>query len=345
GALLGILPSAGHKRHRQILASWTSANHGLPEVDWRRLIVTTGGQHALNLALRSLTEPGDTVLIEASTFFGFRTAAEHHRVNLHPVRIDRQGMDPESLEAAIRQTGARIVYLQPTLHNPTTRSMPPARRREIAAIIRQHGLTLIEGDVYGALARHGALREKLPLPIPIATLIPERTWFISSMGKVVASGLRVGLLIVPDRDATETVNLKMRADCYASSPVGTELIVRMISDGTTIHLIDEIVHQATQRTKLACEALSPWIEKPSYSSSLHIWMPMPELDAERLYGCALRNDIILTPPAAFSFGTPGPTGIRLCLNGPASTEHLTKALDVIVSTMRHTPTSRTHSII
>lgn len=341
-SLLGMVPTAGLDRHRKVLAGWVRDRHGIAGTHWEQLLVTTGAQHALSLALRSTRSGSEPVLVEETTFFGFRAAAEQLGIPLVPIAMDRDGAFPAALADAARRSGAKVVYLQPTLHNPTTRIMPTARRAAIADVLRDRNLTLIEGDVYGALARYDAGGR---MPDPIANLVPERTWFVSGLSKSIAPGLRVGMLLAPDAAGIERAAAHFRADSYSAGAIGPAIGVRMIENGSAIRLLDDIVRHASARTTLACDLLSPWIEKPRTLATLHVWLPRPELEAERLYSHAMREGILLTPPAALSTADGSPTGIRLCLNGPRSMTALEHALGVITQALRTTPTSATRNIV
>ncbi|MFX8653073.1 aminotransferase class I/II-fold pyridoxal phosphate-dependent enzyme, partial [Acinetobacter baumannii] len=67
------------------------------------------------------------------------------------ISVDARGMVPAALDEVARRKDARLVVLQPTVHNPTAAQMDLERRREIVAVARAHDLTLIEDDVYGQL--------------------------------------------------------------------------------------------------------------------------------------------------------------------------------------------------
>src|SRR5205085_1562946 len=102
---------------------------------------------------------------------------------LKGVATDREGMRPDVLDRAAVETGARVVFVQPTIHNPTCTTMSEARRREIVAVARRRNLLIVEDDVYGLLPERR--------PPPIAALAPERTIYITSGSKALAQGVRV----------------------------------------------------------------------------------------------------------------------------------------------------------
>ena len=112
-------------------------------------------------------------------------------LRLRGVALDDEGVLPDALDAACRSEPARLLVLNPTIHNPTTATMSAERCRAIAALAREHDLIVVEDDVYGRLPE-----QRAP---PIAALAPERTIYITSASKSMAPGLRLGMLLCPQR--------------------------------------------------------------------------------------------------------------------------------------------------
>jgi DNA-binding transcriptional MocR family regulator len=133
---LGYAPPAGMEAHRRAGAAWLARTSGLEQPDWRRILVCPGAQAALSLTLARLCRPGDTLLAEAGSFYGLRNLADYAGYRVRGVAMDGEGLDPEALERAVRETGARALYTIPTLQNPTGRSMGRMRRAEIAGGVR-----------------------------------------------------------------------------------------------------------------------------------------------------------------------------------------------------------------
>jgi DNA-binding transcriptional MocR family regulator len=309
---LSVAPHAGVEWHRQTLANWLRRAARFEGIDWRRLLITTGAQHAMSLVVSTLCRPGDVVLVEAATFNGFRALAEHHGLRCVGVAMDGEGIAPDALETAIASTGSRLLYLMPTLQNPTTRTMSRGRREEIVRIARAHDLTLIEDDIYAPLAfTLGARQSGL---VPLASLAPERTCYVSSASKALAMGLRVGVLVAPDTARFEAFSRTMRADCYAASSLAALLVCQLIKDGVADEVREAVAQEAANRMTLARRMLGEAIAPPSFPTSLHAWLPMPELHAERVANRALRRGVVLTPPSSFLVDGELESGLRLCLN-------------------------------
>lgn len=150
--------------------------------------VTNGSQEGIFLAAQALADPGDVVLVEQPTYLAAIQSFTMTGARLVPVATDSSGVLPDALEAAIREHHPAFVYLIPTFQNPTGRTMPLGRRREVARILVRTDTPLLEDDPYGELRYEGD-----PVP-PIASLegMAGRTLLLNSASKTMAPGLRIG---------------------------------------------------------------------------------------------------------------------------------------------------------
>ncbi len=327
---LSYPPPAGVTAHRRAGAGWLARSAGIVDVDWKRLLVCEGGQHALALAFSSLCRPGDTVMTEAATFFGVKALAEQLGLHLLGLKMDDQGLLPDALDRAAAG-GAKILYTIPTLQNPTGRVMGAKRRGEIAKIARERNLTLVEDDVYAPFAQGDGL------PPPIATLVPERTFYTASLSKIIAPGLRCGYLLVPDEDRLERVIRTVRAYSYAPAGFGALIATQWIEDGTADEIATSVRREIVTRAKLTGQILGKAIEGPHVSGAPHVWLPMSELTAERVAGRALREGVSVTPPSAPIVDAREMAGLRLCIGAPADLAALERGLRVVESALSDAP--------
>jgi DNA-binding transcriptional MocR family regulator len=222
-SMLVYSPSAGEDDHRRAMADWLARTTPL-KPDWRNLAVTAGGQQAVALALGSLASSGDAILTEAGTYYGLRTLAEHAGYRLKGLQLDQEGLVPDALDRAAAATGARVLYITPTLHNPTGRTMSLKRREEIVRVARARDLWIVEDDVYALYAGKTVT--------PIAALAPERTLYVSSLSKSLSAGLRVGILLTPGGEHLERVLRALRATAYSAPALGPAVGAQWIEDGT-----------------------------------------------------------------------------------------------------------------
>lgn len=329
-----IPPQPGLDRHRQAGADWLNRWANLRDVDWRRILITNGAQHGMSLGLDAICRPGETILTDAVTFHGASAIADHRGFTVIGVSMDGEGLIPDALEDAVLRSGARVVYIQPTLQNPTARSMSLERREAIVRIARRHDLWLLECDVYSPLARAGAARRGETVEIvPIASLAPERTIYAGSVSKSFGAGLRVGFLVAPNDAIFDRLCLGMRAGIYSTGTLGPLVATEWIADGSADEILREVAGEAEHRATLALRTLGNAVEQPSYPATLHLWLPMSELAAERTAGRLLRQGIIVTPPSSFTIAGELASGLRLCLGSLPDQVSLDRTLGIVASAL------------
>jgi DNA-binding transcriptional MocR family regulator len=322
---LAYAPLAGLETQRRAGAAWLARSGKLEGVDWTRLICCAGAQQGLALALGALARPGDTVLCEASTYQGVKAIAEYGGLRLRGLAMDAEGVRPDALEAAARD-GARVAALLPTLQNPTGRIMSLRRREEIVAVARKHDLWLVEDDIYAVYAGPNH-------PPPLAVLAPERVFHVSGVSKSLAPGLRAGYLVAPPGEHLDRVLRAARALTYAPPALGGLIATQWIEDGTADLIAAAGVAETTTRLAMALEILGSAAEPPASPAAPHLWLPMGELEAERLAGRALREGVEVTPPGA-PVVTPGQeTGVRICLGPATDLAELEKGLRVVAAAL------------
>lgn len=321
--LLGYPAPEGGLAVREAIAGWMRRHGGFTAVDPRRLVLTIGARHGLVLALEETCDPGDTLLMEELTFHGFRLGVLAHGVRPAAVAVDDEGMRPDALEDAVHRTGARIAYVQPTLHNPTTGTMSMARREAIVEVARRLDLTLIEGDVYAAMGWQGG--EALPA---LAELAPERVLHAGGMGKVLGPGLRIGWLLAPD-EATHlrlTESIQLATDGLA--PLLPAIVAGWMADGTADGLLDTLAASMRDRNMLAREILGGALRT---NGGMHAWLPRD--DADDVYERARAAGVLVTPPVPFNAEGGIGRGLRVCLGaeeGPARLEQGLAALAAVL---------------
>lgn len=317
---------AGHERHREAFAHWLTWQGVQASRD--TVLLSHGAQHAISLALLAASGPGAIVCTEAVTYSGALTAIRLNRQTAQPIAVDRYGMLPGALDralgAAVRTTQARpIVYVTPTLHNPTGATMSPARRVEIVRVCREHDAVIIEDDVYSLFRPRGT--------VPLQSLAPERTWYVNSFSKSLSPSLRLGVLVIPKGEG-EQVRLGLEASTAAVSPIIAELVAGWIADGTVGNVGLAMRAEAEERLQVAERIIGSHIERLP-ESGFHVWLPMARASAQLVLVEAARAGVLVTAPSTLETERePERSGIRLCL-GAASPEQLERALQALTTVL------------
>ncbi|MBY6135258.1 PLP-dependent aminotransferase family protein [Nocardioides marinus] len=309
--LLRYQSVTGSPQDREVLCDWLQAN-GLPCAP-ERLALTPGAHAALYAILTVLCEPGSVVLCEDVTYPGLRAIAAQLGVQLVGLPGDGDGIDPQALETAIRSHWPAALYLNPTLHNPTTRTMPLTRRQQVAAVLAEHDLPLIEDDAYCLVAT--------PPPTPISTLVPELGWHIAGLSKCLGAGLRLACTTVPQQSQMGRFSQALRALHVMVSPLTLALLTRWIEDGTATELQAHLREAARARQALAAEILSPGapqgVATRSDPLAFNLWLSLPPgTSRAEVMGRMATRQIGILPSDAFTVSGPPPEALRVCLGGP-----------------------------
>jgi DNA-binding transcriptional MocR family regulator len=331
GSLLGYQDNAGMALHRQAGASWVSQR--VPDADPSAVVVTSGVQHAISVLLSALTAQGDIVLTEALTYPAFRSAAEHLKIGVRGLDMDQEGIRVDAFRRACR-AGARLLYLTPTLHNPTTLSMPPARRSAIARVAREFGVRIIEDDVYGILVDDA--------PAPLATHAPELTYFLSSLTKAVAGGLRIGYVLCPTPADADRIAGGVRVTTWAAPPLMAQIASRWVRSRIAREILRANRAEAARRQAIATRLLSSYAwhaERFAY----HGWLHLPSgWTTSEFVAQARKARVAVTPGDAFAVsGRCEPPAVRLSLTATADRDVLADALDRIVRLLELGPRAST----
>ncbi|MSP74583.1 MAG: PLP-dependent aminotransferase family protein [Rhodospirillaceae bacterium] len=310
--------AGGSEADRGVAADWLRRRVRTAEAS--RLVVFPGTQTALMALLLALTKPGDVVLTDRLTYPGFKAAAAALGVRLVGVPSDGEGMIPEALDEACRRHAPKAVYLIPTIHNPTTLTLGPARREQLAAAIRRHDLMLFEDDAYGCLD---------PRAQPIATLIPERSYLAVSLSKCIAPGLRVSFLLVPDRAATAQLGNALRTVAQMPVPLTVALVMRWLADGSADAIIAAIAAEAAARQKLAAKALSGQTYA-AHPKGHHVWLSLPPTWTRAEFAAHVqRLGLAVVTSDSFSVDGDPEHAIRIALGAARNRSDLVGALDVL----------------
>lgn len=323
-------PAAGFISHRAAGAAWI-ARAGM-EVSPDSILICNGAQQALAMALGSLLPPGDRLLTETVTYSGAKALASLNSLELQGVAMDEHGMIPEALERAVAETEARVVYMQPTVHNPTTATMPEERRRRIAEIIRRNDMTLIEDD-----AACSALTDRPP---PISALIPERSCYITGVAKALSPALRVGFASAPPEILGLMQNM-FHANVLGASPLMAELVSQMISSGVAQEICSRNLEESAHLNRVATRVLKGH-DLRSHPGCFYLWLMLPrQWSAEEFAAAARADGVSVVPADNFLASRESPVhAVRVSLNPSFNPDVLLKGLDVLNRLLMNNPRLR-----
>jgi DNA-binding transcriptional MocR family regulator len=326
-SLLNYQPHVGAPNHRAAGATWINRSQ-LPATP-DRVIVTCGGKHSMLVALAAVAKSGDVVVTEALSWPGIKTVAAFLGFSLKAVALDEHGIIPASFEASCRSFRPKALYCTPTAQNPTTAVMPEARRREIVDIARAHDVAIVEDEVYGPLVDSA--------PVTLAALAPERGFYLTSLSKALAPGLRIGYVLAPVAKVAAVAS-GVRATTIMASPLLAEVGARWIGDGT----VERLIAWQRDEVKARLDILKIVLAGHSVRSTpyaMHAWLELPQpWTAAELVEDARRRGVSLSTTQTFVVEGETPAAVRLALCGPSTQQRLEQGLvataDILASGSR-----------
>lgn len=325
--LLRYQSFGGSPEAKQAASGWLGSR-GLT-APLARLFVTPGAHAALVSLLGVLARPGEVVLSEAITYPGVRSIAAQLGIRLVGLKMDGDGIDPEALALACKEFQPKALYLNPTLQNPTTRTIPLARRLAVADIAKRFKLPIIEDDAYCFIPTEP--------PVPFAALVPDLTWYIAGLSKCLGAGLRCAYVLAPDARSAWPFVAVARAASVMASPLTVALATRWIEDGTAEAILQFVRQEAVARQAIASEILSAhtFCSDPL---SFNLWLELPAPWTRSAFvGQMQSKGIGIVPSDAFTAAGTPPEAVRVCLGGPTKRPELRAALEFMAHALAESP--------
>lgn len=285
------VPATGTPAAREAVAGLLGGPGWRPAQE--RVLFAGNARQAIAGALASLVRPGGRVGVEALTYPLVKEIAARIGITLVPLAMDEEGLRADGLVAAHRAAPLSAVYVQPTLHNPTSVTMGDGRRRELAGALRELDLPVVEDRIWSFL-RDGQVG-----PTPLASYAPERTYLVDGLSKRVAPGLTVGFLVVP-RGRVGTVAEALRSGGWTAGRFALEAAVRWIGDGTVERLVAAKRADARARQRLVEEWLGEFAVRADPYAYYIWWELPPPWRADTFTAAVAARGVALTPGRAFA---------------------------------------------
>ena len=194
-------------------------------------------------------------------------------------------------------------------------------------------MLLLEDDAYGPLEPHA---------VPIASFIPERTYFAASLSKCIAPGLRVSFLMTPDHASAKLLAATLRASVQMPTSLMVALVTRWLQDGSADAIIRAIRAEAVARQKLAAGVLGQYTYS-AHPNGHHIWMPLPgNWTAGDFASRVRRQGLAIITASSFSIDNAPHHSARLSLGAASSRSELVRALEVVATTLKSSVARTSH---
>lgn len=258
------------------------------------ILITSGAQQALHLVVQCLLKPGDAVAIEDPSYsFNlpiFKTAG----IKPYYLSVDKDGINPDELLDLHKKHRIKMIFLNPSFQNPTGTLLSEKKRKAILDISSEHGIPVVEDDPYSLTSFSGK---------EITTLksmdVHGNVLYISSLSKIVASGLRIGWIIGPKPVIERLSDAKQQIDFGHAS--FTQWIANDFLESDSFHLhIKRLVKELEKRRDQIVTSLNFFlkdqVEFDIPQGGIHIWCKVKkDFNEIQLLEESIKKGVIYVP--------------------------------------------------
>jgi DNA-binding transcriptional MocR family regulator len=259
-----------------------------------QVVLVQGASQGLELSIRLLTRPGDSVLVDDPCYPYLLEMLRWHGVK--PVGIPRtaSGPDIEALNAIALTARPRVFFTNTTLHNPTGTTTSPAAAHAVLSAADRYDFTIVEDDISSELA-----------PVRTANLASldglRRVVYVSSFSKAIAPNLRVGYVIARDESVQTLLRLKTIAS-LSSSELSEQLVLSILTAGRHRTHLERLRQRLAAAQEKVSRRLTQAGARLSHrtDSGMFLWAQLPSpLDSRTIMQHAKAKGILLAPGELF----------------------------------------------
>jgi len=301
----------GNATLRQQLVSFCQQRGMTTRAD--NLLITSGSQQALDLLIRSLADDGDVFVVERPTYLATLQILSLTGATVASVGGDADGMKVDELEALLKTTRIKGVYLVPTFGNPSGTTLSAERREKLVKLAAEYDFVIIEDDPYGAISftdRH----EKTLLQIATEQGLEQHVIYTSTFSKILAPGLRIGWIVLPEWMKQKVAIIKQATDLHANS-----FTQALTASYLTLDRLDQQIELIRAAYKQKCltlsrllnEELGEYIEFNQPEGGMFLWASFREpFDTTAWLAKTLEKGVVYVPGEFFFSDNPDKRTLR-----------------------------------
>ncbi|MGV3083465.1 aminotransferase-like domain-containing protein [Enterococcus dispar] len=263
------------------------------------LLITAGSTQGISLILQTLLQPGDVIATEDPSFLFALPLFQSLGLRLEGIPTDQEGIMPSELEKQILTKKVKILYLNPTFQNPTSRCLSYERRLKIIEICRKYYVPIIEDDVFGELA--------FTAPIPkLKEIAPEQVLYLGSLSKIFGPNIKIGWLLAPKNLIRSLANTKKLLD--SETNLFTQILANFALNNANYDLQHtQLLNTLKKRSHLLCETFAPF-QKDWYfteiKGGLYYWFTWQHQNLSRKdWQLFFPENLLVAPSFLFSNDT------------------------------------------
>ncbi|MCG9479575.1 MAG: PLP-dependent aminotransferase family protein [Actinomycetia bacterium] len=310
------------------------------EADEEDMVITTGGQQALDLLAKVFINPGDLIIVEAPSYAGAINSFKSYQPQIIGIPVDSKGIKADLVEQKLQQLqkdnkAVKFIYLVPNFSNPSGVTLSLARRKKILSLAQQYNTVIIEDNPYGMLRYEGK-------PVPCIKHLDQEqddmhVIYMSTLSKLLAPGFRIGWVVAPHL-IIQKLTLGVQAADLCTSTFSQRIAFEYFSDPGWIDNIDRFKIIYSERRNAMLDTLSetfpPGCSWSKPEGGFFIWLKLPSyLNTKELLADAVRGKVAYVPGSGFYADGRGKNEARLafCSENP---ENIVKGIKILANIIK-----------
>lgn len=305
----GYMPNFGHAQARKAVADFVE-NEQQIGITENEIVMTCGAAGALNVAFKTILDPGDEVIVPTPYFVEYDFYVDNHGGVLKKVPTGSDfSLDADAISKAINEKTKAILINSP--NNPTGRVYIEENLARLGSVLKQKSkelnrtIYLISDEPYRKIVYNG-------IRVPSIFHIHDDSMVATSYSKDLSlPGERIGYLAVnPKADHKEQLIVGMtmmnRTLGFINAPAFMQRVVSELR-GVSVD-----IGEYARKRNLICNGLAELgyeFIKPGGTFYLFPKSPIPD-DVE--FVRELQKELVLTVPGS-GFGGPGYFRIAFCV--------------------------------
>ena len=294
------------------LCEWIANRHNTKyglQIKPENIVITGGSQQTLDITSKMFINKGDSIIVERPTYLGAIQAMSSYLPEFLTAELYDDGTDMEQIEKHCIEKDPRFMYSIPNFQNPSGVCYNLEKRKSLSEILKKYSLFLLEDDPYNEMRFNG---NDLP---PVYSFAPEHVFWTGSFSKMVAPGLRLGWVVLPDGLAPYFVRAKQSTDLHSNN-----LSQYFLYHYFTNNDIDEHLKKVRQVYKTQCDFMKYAIKKylpedvkmTNPDGGMFIWLTLPShISSEELIKGCMKQGVAFVPGKSFFTDGSGTRHIRM----------------------------------
>ena len=305
-------------------------------VEKKNILITTSGQHGLDLVGRLFLNPGDRIIVDRPTFAGALVAFEMEHPEFIGVDIENDGSNVQAFSQKLEELNKqnklpKFIYVVPDFQNPTGITMNYEKRKALLDLSYKYNVPIIEDSPYRDLRYYGD-------PIPSIYSLDQKhntgggnVIGLYTFSKIFCPGLRVGFYIVPPEVIKKMTNIK-EGNILNTPKYNQDLCMAFLTEMDLDAHFEKCKKYYREKLQVFLKTMEEYFPKETgvtwttSEGGLFLWVSVPEhIDTNELFFEAIKYKVAFVPGEQFYGENPAKNHLRINFSY-ASKEQLAEAI-------------------